>query len=57
VKPRKLVKASARGTFSLGSLADETYYFAEVDDEGRIILTPAVILPVDQIRGFDDQQG
>lgn len=44
-----IVKVDARGRISLGQLAEDTYYKAEVDELGRIILTPVVIKPVTEV--------
>lgn len=46
----KIVKVSSRGTVSLGTIAEETYYEVKVDVEGRIILTPVIIKPITEVR-------
>lgn len=40
----KILEPDARGRVTLGSLATHDRYFASVDDLGRVILEPAVVL-------------
>lgn len=56
---KKLVRVSSRGTVSLGSLADNEFYYAFMDRDGRIILDPVAVLPASQVpirRKVDDEQ-
>lgn len=50
----KLLKVNARGQVSLGSLGQYENYYAHIDDQGRIILTPVSVTPI--VRKADDQQ-
>ena len=43
---RKLLELDVRHRLSLGALARFSYYFAEVHDDGVIVLTPARVVPV-----------
>lgn len=55
----KLIRVSARGTVSLGNLADNEFYNAYVDPDGRIILEPVAVLPASQVpirRKVDDEK-
>lgn len=42
---KKLLKVNVRGQVSLGSLAQYELYEGHVDENGRIILTPMVVVP------------
>lgn len=41
----KVLELDSRGRISLGKLAQHDLYMAEVEDDGTIILTPAVVMP------------
>jgi hypothetical protein len=42
---RKLLEIDGRRRLSLGALAHFNYYFAEEQDDGVIVLTPAQVVP------------
>lgn len=41
-----LIDVDARKRISLGALALHDHYLGEIDDDGVIVLTPAVIQPI-----------
>jgi hypothetical protein len=50
----KLLELDGRRRISLGALARHNYYFAEEQDDGVIVLTPAVVMPAAQAERIDD---
>lgn len=50
---QKLLELDARRRVSLGALAHHNYYFAEEQDDGVIVLTPAVVMPATQAAQID----
>ena len=47
-----LLEVDARKRISLGSIAKHDRYLAHVEDDGTIVLTPAVVTPLTQSK-FD----
>jgi len=49
-RTRSLLEVDARRRISLGSLAEHDRYLAELEEDGTIVLTPAVVLPATEAR-------
>ncbi len=49
-EPRSLLEVDARRRISLGALAEHDRYLIEVEDDGTIVLTPAVVMSAAQAR-------
>jgi hypothetical protein len=47
---RSLLEVDARGRISIGSLATHDRYLVEVEDDGTIVLTPAVVMSAVEAR-------
>ena len=47
---RGLLEVDSRRRISLGALAEHDRYLVEVDDDGVIVLTPAVVMSVAEAR-------
>lgn len=47
---QSLLEVDSRKRISLGSLAEHDRYLAEVEDDGTIVLTPAVVMSAAQAR-------
>jgi len=47
---QSLLEVDARKRVSLGSLASHDRYLAQVEDDGTIVLTPAVVMSVTEAR-------
>jgi hypothetical protein len=45
----RIIEVSARRRIFLGALAKSDYYLAELREDGTIVLTPAVVLPVTEV--------
>jgi hypothetical protein len=50
----KLLEIDGRRRISLGALAHHNYYFAEEQDDGVIVLTPAVVMPAARAEQIDN---
>lgn len=50
----KLLELDGRRRISLGAMARHNYYFAAEQDDGVIVLTPAVVMPAAQAAKMDD---
>jgi hypothetical protein len=47
---QSLLEVDSRRRISLGQLAEHDRYLVEVEEDGTIILTPAVVMPAAQAR-------
>jgi hypothetical protein len=52
-RSQSLVEVDARRRVSLGSLAEYDRYFANVEEDGTIVLTPAVVMPAAEVRLYE----